>query len=294
MPESLLREMRKGAVALEAAGLTVTFLLDFSAPARHGGAGTKADTEDITFRVHRGRIPDVEKNRKVFDSGSGWSLTRDARRLVLQDDSLQPGSSPGIFVAIDDDLRGGDVYLQDPSHDERVFSELLGYPLNQILMIILLASRGGMIFHACGISDGGRGYLFLGNSTNGKSTMAKLWHEQGATVLNDDRIIVRERDGAFWMYGTPWHGTFDRTALEALPVEKLFFLRHGKENRLFPKTGSEAVSMILTRSFPPFWDYPAMERVLSFLERLAGFLPCRELHFLPDERIIADIRGLKS
>jgi hypothetical protein len=294
MSDSLVRERRKGVFSLEAAGLIIAFILDPIAPVRDGGAGSESNPEEITFRVHRGHVPDVRKNKKVFDSGSGWSLTRGGHRHFLQDDTWQPGSSPGIFIAINQDLRGGDVYLKNPSDDERIYSELLGYPLNQILMIILLAFRKGMIFHACGINDGGRGYLFLGNSTNGKSTLAKIWHEQGATVLNDDRIIVRERNGAFWMYGTPWHGTFDKTALEALPVEKIFFLKHGTENRLFPKTGSDAVSMILTRSFPPFWDRQAMECVLGFLERLTNALPCRELHFIPDERVIKDIRCLES
>jgi hypothetical protein len=293
MSDSLVRERRNGLFSLEVAGLQISFLVDLI-PSVHGGKTiSEMDPQRITFRVHRGHVPDVRKNKKVFDSGSGWSLSRGGHRYFLQDDTLQPGSSPGIFVAINQDLRGGDVYLKDPSDDERVYSELLGYPLNQILMIILLSSRKGMIFHACGIDDGGRGYLFLGNSTNGKSTLAKLWHQQGATVLNDDRIIVRERDGAFWMYGTPWHGTFDKTTLNALPVEKIFFLKHGTENRLFQKTGSDAVSMILTRSFPPFWDHQAMESVLSFLERLTETLPCHELHFLPDQRVIEFIRNFK-
>jgi opacity protein-like surface antigen len=36
--------------------------------------------------------------------------------------------------------------------------------------------------------------------------MAKLWFDHGMTVLNDDRIIVQENKGAFWMHGTPWLG----------------------------------------------------------------------------------------
>jgi hypothetical protein len=149
-----------------------------------------------------------------------------------------------------------------------------------------------MVVHACGIEDGGRGYLFAGNSAGGKSTLARLWHDRGATVLNDDRIIVREKDGVFWMYGTPWHGTFEITSQKALPVEKIFFLRHGKENRLIPKVGSEAVSMLLTRSFPTFWDQEGMERTLALMDRMAGRLPFYELSFLPDGSVTDFIKGL--
>ena len=39
-----------------------------------------------------------------------------------------------------------------------------------------------------------RGFLFAANSTHGKSTTARLWRDQ-ATVLNDDRIVLRRREG---------------------------------------------------------------------------------------------------
>ena len=87
-------------------------------------------------------------------------------------------------------------------------------------MILLLSLGKGILLHACGIDDDGSGYLFLGNSTDGKSTMAKLWFENHAKVLNDDRIVVKEKDGEFWMYGTPWHGDFKEISPQGLAVQK--------------------------------------------------------------------------
>jgi len=279
-------------LTLEISGLRLSFLRNSSWAREDPGKKRRPDPEHIFFHLHCGRIPKTGKKEKVFDSGSGWSLFSSSRGLCLQNGTLAPDSEPDTLIILDRDFKAGHIYLQEPSLDENLCSDLFGYPLNQILLILLLSVRKGIVVHACGVEDGGRGYLFAGNSSGGKSTLARLWHDRGAAVLNDDRIIVRERDGAFWMYGTPWHGTFEVTSQKALPVEKIFFLKHGKKNRLIPKVGSEAVSMLLTRSFPTFWDQAGMGQALALMDRMAGRLPFYELSFLPDGRVIDFIRGL--
>jgi hypothetical protein len=122
--------------------------------------------------------------------------------------------------------------------------------------------------------------------------MARLWFEDHATVLNDDRIIVRERDGEFWMYGTPWHGDFKELSPKGLPIHKIFFLRHGENNSAITKNGAEAVSMLLTRCFPPLWDKKGMEYTMRFCHRLVNKIPCYELNFQPDGKIVDFVRNL--
>jgi hypothetical protein len=290
--ESLFQKGPEGMLSLRAGGLQ--FILALASMDSDEKIGLGHNGQRIVFRVHPGHIPHISNKVPVFDSGSVWSLFLNEDIYFLQNCQLTYESIPETLIRFAPDFRGGDAYLKNPVVDQSLWLDLFGYPLNQILMILLLSSRNGMVVHACGINDSGRGYLFLGNSTSGKSTLAKIWHEKGATVLNDDRIILREKDGAFRMYGTPWHGTFAETSLTELPVEKIFFLKHGTENLLFPKSGSEAVSMLLTRSFPPFWDQWGMEQVLGLLDRMAKALPCYELQFLPDERVLDLIRNLNS
>jgi hypothetical protein len=198
---------------------------------------------------------------------------------------------PETIIILEPDLKSGDVYIRNNTPNRDLSPDLLGHPLNQILMIMLLSLGKGILMHACGVDDNGHGYLFPGNSTHGKSTIAKLWSENGATVLNDDRIIVRERNGEFWMYGTPWHGDFNEVSSKALPIRKIYFLRHGEKNSTVPRKGAEAVSMLLTRAFPPLWDKEGMHYTLSLLDRMASRLPCYELDFLPDKRIIDFVRN---
>jgi hypothetical protein len=246
---------------------------------------------EVRFRVYYGCIPEMSEGEKIFDSDSTWSLYSTGGKYVLQDSSFESDSLPDRVVFLASDFKSGDIYIRDNGSNQSLLPDPLGYPLNQILMIILLSLNRGVMLHACGIDDRGCGYLFLGNSTHGKSTMARLWFENHGTVLNDDRIIVRERDGEFWIYGTPWHGDFEELSPKGLPICKVFFLRHGEKNSAIPKNGAEAVSMFLTRCFPPFWDKEGMEYTMSLCHHIVKKIPCYELSFEPGMRIVDFIRN---
>jgi hypothetical protein len=245
---------------------------------------------DITLTVHCEKRPSFHKKERIFDSGQTWALLRCKGKFVLQKGALVSDSPPDTFLVLEPGFRSGDLYLPDDL--EIRADDPLPYPLNQLLMILLLSRGKGLLLHACGISDNGTGCLYAGNSGHGKSTMAKLWHEQGTLVLNDDRIVIREKDGVLWMYGTPWHGDFKEHSTGGLPIQKVFFLSQGNCNTVYPKHGAEAVSMLLTRSFPPLWDKEGMAFTMCFCHRLVEKIPCYELSFVPDSRVVDFVRSI--
>ena len=250
--------------------------------------------DDMEIRVHVEPAPKPKIQDILFDSGQTWALYQSHGKYVLQNDSLHADSHPNRVVIMESDFRSGDMYLTEDSLHKDFFSDPLGYPLNQILMVLLLSRTKGVIFHACGIDDDGSGYLFLGYSGDGKSTMAKLWFENRATILNDDRMVIREKGGEFWMYGTPWHGDFKEWSSQGIPIEKMFFLHRGKGNAAVPKGGADAVSMILARSFPPLWDEAGMAYTVDFCHRMVSKVPCYQLSFSPDRNVIEFVRGVTS
>jgi hypothetical protein len=273
---------------LEIAGIRIAWSFD-QKPSRSIHHPLVPDAHsDITLRVHNHPPPPFPQKEMTFDSGQTWALFKCAGKYILRNTSLHSEISPSRFLFLDADLKSGDLYVTGDTPQD---VDPLGYPLNQVLWILLLSQGRGLLFHACGIDDDGKGYLFLGNSGDGKSTTAKLWFDQGITVLNDDRIIVREKDGEFWMYGTPWHGDFKEHSSHGLPIHKLFFLRHGRKNSCKAKSGAEAVSMLLTRSFPPFWDSEGMAFTIEFCQRLVSKTPCYELTFVPNGRILDFVRN---
>jgi hypothetical protein len=278
------------------AGIDISFLYeeDLSEPGIEDDTSPGKETEGIKLHVHHGPLPDMDSADIIFDSGSTWALFRSDNKYVLQNNPIGPDSSPDIFIVLNSNLTSGDIFLDyDPSYKTDL-SDPLGWPLYQILVIYLLSQGRGILFHACGIDDRGNGVLFLGNSGHGKSTMGKLWLEKQCTILNDDRIVVREKSDQFLMYGTPWHGTLAEWTLEELPIRKIFFLNPSGKNSVIPKQGAEAVSKLITRSFPPFWDEKGMAYTMGLCHRLVDKIPCYELRFEPDERIVDFVRGMSD
>ena len=160
-----------------------------------------------------------------------------------------------------------------------------------------------MLFHSSGIVQDGRGTLFAGVSGAGKTTVSRLWlSEPDVSLLNDDRIIIRKRDGAFWMYSTPWHGEEKSVVNMEVPlrftleipsdyIERIFIIEHGYRNFASRLHSSKAVSAMLTRSFPSHWDADEMNFALGFLETLSKDIPCYRLEFLPDRSVVEYINN---
>lgn len=246
----------------------------------------------VRIEVHIGERPDLQERKKVFDSGEIWSLYLCGGRVVLLNDlSGSPPSRERILV-MDPDFKYGKLYVPGALRGKVALSDYLLYPINQLLFILVLSKGRGLLLHACAIRDREKCFLFLGNSGHGKSTMAELWHKHGALVLNDDRIVLMEKDGRFWVFGTPWHGDFRECSSEGWALDSFFFLSQGKANEAIPKKGAEAVSMLLTRSFPPLWDKDGMAFTMDLCHRLTETVPCYELSFLPDGRVLDLIRTL--
>jgi len=293
---ALLDEKGRKEFTIGIAGIGISFLFDQDLSELDVEATNRVFItdigEDIKLHVHHGHVPELIKKEKIFDSGRTWAFYRSDGKYVLQNDALESGSSPNTYLVLEPDFKSGEVYIRNDAFNQDLVRDLLGYPLNQILMILLLSLGKGIVLHACGIDDRGCGYLFLGNSGHGKSTIAKLWFENHATVLNDDRIIVREKDGEFWMYGTPWHGDFRELSPKGLTIHKIFFLRPGEKNSAALQKGAEAVTMLLTRSFPPLWDKKGMAYTMGLCHRIVNKIPCYELSFEPDTRIVDFLRNM--
>ena len=231
----------------------------------------------------------LQESRKVFDSEGPWSLYKFDKRNAIILGELVPDSFPSRVALFDDSMKHIEIYSETEGLPSGLLPDPLEYPLAEILMICLLAQGHGLMVHSCGIDDNGRGYLFSGNSTHGKTTIAKLWKKH-AVILNDDRIVIRKRDGQFWMYGTPWHGEYTGVSSLGVPVEKIFFLRHSKSHSVEKINGAGAASMLLARSFPPLWDSKGMKFTIDFCSQLVSVMPCYSLNFQPDESIVDFIR----
>jgi hypothetical protein len=162
----------------------------------------------------------------------------------------------------------------------------LEYPLEDLLFRHLMVEDDALLVHACGVSWNSAGYLFVGSSGAGKSTTARLWRAAGATVLNDDRVVLEAGRDGVWIHPTPWFGEHPEVGGEATRLRGIYLLQQGEDvsfQRLRPAT---AAALVFAKSFPPLWDPERMEKTLATLGHVCQQVPCGWLTFPRDARAV--------
>jgi hypothetical protein len=243
---------------------------------------------DVTVQASWGDLASWDSGEKIFDSGDIWQLYREDDSYSFRFASTAFGEVPYKVARFDRDFRTGEVCLHRPYFDEGVPNYPLQYPLDELLILSLLSRSGGAAVHACGIIDPlGNGYLFPGQSGAGKTTMARLWHKHpGAVVLNDERIILRRREGRIWIFGTPWHGEAEFAAPACAPLTGVYFLRHGLSRSVRPIPGAQAAVRLLSCIFSAFHDREGLDFTLQLLEEVIRLVPASDLSVVPDDGMV--------
>jgi hypothetical protein len=250
---------------------------------------------DVEIAVSMADLRDGQHGRDVqeclFDSGGSWRLYRHDQGLLFRVFSADLPGTPYKTAHFDRDLSRGHVQLHRPFFAGARTIDPLEYPLDELLIITLLGRGCGVEIHGCGVIDGESGWLFVGSSGAGKTTMARLWLDQrDALILSDDRVVLRADASGLWMYGTPWHGDEPLASPRRARLDGIFFLRRHDGQVVTPVTRADAVTRLFTASFPPFHNAAALDFTLGFLDQVAGSVRCVELGFTPDRRAIDMVR----
>ncbi|HEX2059626.1 MAG TPA: hypothetical protein VHK90_02695 [Thermoanaerobaculia bacterium] len=224
----------------------------------------------------------------VFDSHAVWRMLRDGDSWRIECHSPEFGEEPYKVATFDRAFTRGTVAVRD----DVTHLHPLEYPLDEVIVANLLGRGRGVELHSCGVIDRqGRGHLFVGMSGAGKTTTARLWEGEASGIVSDDRVIVREHDGAMWMYGTPWHGEAELSLAARVPLTGVYLLAQAPENELRELSHATAVARLFACSFPPFYDGAAVDFTLGMLSRLAEAVPVRELHFTRDRAAVDLVLG---
>lgn len=292
-----MRAAGRGAARVRIADITIV-LVSRDPELRPGFAGAmnrflaEEAEPDVSLVARWGDGREEAPGRRIFESGALWQLYRENGTYQFRFTSPWFGPLPYKVASFNSAFTSGEVSLHRGYFPPDRPAYPLECPLDELLMINLLAQGRGVEVHACGVMDPlENSHLFAGQSGAGKTALGRLWQEaEAGTILSDDRIILRWVGARLWMYGTPWHGQAALASPARAPLTRVCFLRHGTVNRLVPMGEAEAAARLFACSFPPFYSPAGLQFTLEFLEAVATAVPCDELSFVPDQRAVAFLR----
>jgi hypothetical protein len=170
----------------------------------------------------------------------------------------------------------------------RIQQTINPYSLDCVLRIVhtlLLARKGGFLLHASSAIRNGRAFLFSGVSGAGKTTMVRL-APPDAALLTDEISYVTKQQGRYTAVGTPFYGELARVGenLKA-PIEALYLLAKGPENKIEPITGTDAVRGLLENILFFARDPEFVKLVFESACDFVNHVPVRRLTFAPTSSV---------
>lgn len=181
-------------------------------------------------------------------------------RLTKQCEGYRSSGTPVMTLMPDprDEAR-----VQAPTQEERE------YILHSAAFCREIIQHGRFFLHASAVVCGGGAYLFSGPSGTGKSTHTALWRKlfPDSYILNDDKPVIWPEKGKISAWGTPFSGRTDLQVNRGVPVKGICFLKQGRENRIRPVTGAEALALLLNNTWRPRSN-PGMSLLLDMMEQV--------------------------
>jgi hypothetical protein len=248
--------------------------------------GASAGEPDLRLTVRAGALPPSPPGPPLFTTQAWqlWTLPGGGYQVSLL---RAPGAGRPVLVS---DHRTGEVTFHAAPGEVREAAGLplvfdpFRMPVDQLLLAQHLAFREGFILHAAGFAVGEVGFVVPGVSGAGKSTLTALLGRSlpDATVLSDERIIVRAHQGQFEAWGTPWFGTARVARNRGAPLRALVFIEQHPDHGMAAISPSQAVRRLFGVMACPLYDAERAGQVLRTVERMVAAVPAFVLRFARD------------
>ena len=166
------------------------------------------------------------------------------------------------------------------------------YSIDSVLRIVhslSLAGRGGFLLHAASAIYEGKAYVFSGVSGAGKTTLTRL-APSNVVLLTDEISYIRSNGDRYLAFGTPFAGELARAGENcSAPVEGLFFLEKGPENRVETLSAAQALPRLMRNILFFAQDPELVEKLFATACHFVSQVPVRELRFYPDPRVWSEV-----
>jgi hypothetical protein len=242
--------------------------------------------DDIVTVRHHFQLPifDEQEMRQVVYKKTPWTIYKAEGAWIYT--GILSSEAPNSFfqaAVFNPDHSRGDIFHgqeQKTAFRNGNLHVLTLFPTDQILLARIMADRSACFLHAAGIVHDSAGYLFVGHSDAGKSTMCQMFLDNDSEILCDDRIIVRKHREGFYIHGTWSHGDIPNVSPNAAPLKGIYFLEQASENETIPihdpfENVKRLLPCVIKGLVTPDW----MEKVITLVENLANEIPCYRLRF---------------
>lgn len=222
--------------------------------------------------------------------------------LTLQPESLR-GRTPDLFISLrpgygaplreyDVDIRKAngvvtyrrdDFLLETDENCSRstlhIHDELaLKHGLMTLYSAFIVHRGWGLLIHSSCIVNGGRAYLFAGQSGAGKSTVARL--SRPRTVLSDEATLVRIAPEGAIAYDSPFRSdSLPEFGAPSRPLAGIHLLEQSPDIERHPLSAAETALRLMDKIF--YWAYDPEEtkKVFGLCRLLAAQVTGYRLKF---------------
>ena len=143
-----------------------------------------------------------------------------------------------------------------------------------------IIDKGGFFLHCSCLKYHDKAIIFTAPSGTGKSTHAALWKAHfgdEVEMINDDKPLVREENGKFVIYGTPWRGKHGVGTNTSAPIGAVFFLAQAPDNAVESLDSFTALSLLMQQTVIPRGKDDT-SALLDMLGRLIEKTPMHRLY----------------
>ncbi|MBK3515819.1 hypothetical protein [Carboxylicivirga marina] len=209
---------------------------------------------------------------------------------------INTNNQDGILIEFEDNLPIKKVIALIDTHNNTIntFLSLFNnapltidpffHPLGILIIQYIIHQHEGFVIHASSVDLNGKGYLFSAVSGTGKSTMAKIWQSKGATIINDDRLIVVPENDGYRIYNTPMPYYQDRN--KSVLLHKAFIIKQSPDNYLNALPVLKGTLGLLGNCMQFQYEESQIQKRLNALQGIAEKCGIYECGFKPDKDII--------
>ncbi len=196
---------------------------------------------------------------------------RNERVYEYMRDYLTDSDEYELYIEPDDEMIERERQIGEEIH-QRVQSDYMCESV-AILRVICdyIINKGGFFLHCSCLKYKGEAIIFTAPSGTGKSTHSSLWRRHfgdEVEMINDDKPLVREKDGRFYIYGTPWRGKHGIGSNISAPIRAIVFIRQEHENIAEDMKPFEALSLLMQQTVLPTDSSKDMSTLLDLLGRM--------------------------